>query len=186
MKGDPILFRETELPSAYIIEPQRFEDERGFFARTWCRKEFSSHGLNPKIAQISLSYSPLKGTLRGMHYQAKPHQEAKLIRCTRGAIFDVIIDLRKTSPTYLKHIAVELNSENRLMLYAPEGFAHGFLTLQDGTEVLYQMSEFYHPESQRGVRWDDPAFQIRWPFRPTVISERDATYPDYEPTGPEV
>lgn len=169
-----MIFRETAIEGAFIIEPDRQEDERGFFARVYCREEFESHGLNPNLVQCSLSLSKRKGTLRGMHYQVAPHEEAKLVRCTMGAIYDVILDLRHTSRTFEKWLAVELTAENRKMLYVPEGCAHGFQTLEDDTEVFYQMSEFYHPECARGVRWDDPALGIEWPApSPIVMSERD-------------
>ena len=156
-----MIFTETRLAGAYLIEPERIEDERGFFARTWCRDEFERHGLNPRLVQCNVSYNARRGTLRGMHYQAKPHEEAKLVRCTRGAIYDVIVDLRPDSPTYRQWVAAELTAENRRMLYIPEGFAHGFQTLADETEVFYQMSELFHPESARGVRmttrpWGSP------------------------------
>jgi|SRR5215217_4304745 len=174
-----MIFTETKLQGAFVIEPERLEDERGFFARTWDREEFEAHGLNPHLAQCSISFNKWKGTLRGMHYQAAPHEEAKLVRCTRGAIYDVILDLRPSSPTYKRWVAVELKAKTHRMLYVPEGFAHGFQTLKDESEVFYQISEFYHPESGRGVRWDDPAFDIRWPEGRSVISHRDAGYPDY-------
>ncbi len=174
-----MIFRPTDLPGAVIIEPEKREDERGFFARTWCQREFTEHGLNPRVVQCSVSFNLRKGTLRGMHYQAAPFPEAKLIRCTRGAIYDVIIDLRPESPTFKRWVAVELAADNHRMLYIPEGFAHGFQTLEDQTEVFYQMSEFYAPESARGVRWDDPAFHIAWPPGERIISERDRSYPDF-------
>lgn len=175
-----MIFRETELQGAYIIEPERIEDERGFFARTWCQREFEAHGLNPSLVQASFSFTRKKGTLRGMHFQVAPHEEVKLVRCVRGEIFDVIIDLRPASPTCKRHIDIRLSAENRLSLYIPEGFAHGFQTLADETEVSYQMSEFYHPESARGVRWDDPAFGIVWPQTEVRhISARDRSWPDY-------
>src|SRR6266487_3389064 len=161
-----MIFIETTLKGAFIIEPERLEDERGFFARSFCRKEFEDHGLNPNLVQCSISFNKKKGTLRGMHYQISPHAEAKLVRCTMGAIYDVIIDLRPHLPTFKQWIAVELTAENRQMLYIPEGFAHGFQTLTDNTEVYYQMSQFYYPEYSRGVRWDDPAFGIVWPEAP--------------------
>ena len=169
-------FIETRLKGAFIIEPERLEDERGFFARTFCQKEFEAHGLNSKIVQCNISYNKRKGTLRGMHYQAAPMAEAKLVSCTRGAIYDVIIDLRPESPTYCQWIADELNTENRKMIYIPEGFAHGFQTLEDDTEVFYHMSEFYSPEHARGVRWDDSAFGIEWPLDMKMISEKDKNY----------
>jgi dTDP-4-dehydrorhamnose 3,5-epimerase len=181
-----MIFTETQLPGAFIIEPQRLEDERGFFARTWCAREFEEHRLSPRLAQCSISFNRRRGTLRGMHYQAAPHAEAKVVRCTRGAIYDVIIDLRPGSPTYTQHVAVTLTAENRAMVYIPEGFAHGLLTLENDTEVLYLISEFYAPEHARGVRYDDPAFGIDWPMQVQVISERDRAYPDFaaEETGP--
>jgi dTDP-4-dehydrorhamnose 3,5-epimerase len=176
-----VIFSETTLSGAYVIDPERREDERGFFARTWCRQEFEEHGLNPTLVQCSISFNKKRGTLRGMHYQAAPHAEAKLVRCTAGAIYDVIIDLRPESPTYTHHVGVVLNAQNRTMFYVPEGFAHGFQTLEDDTEVFYQMSEFYAPESARGVRWDDRTFDIRWPDGELTINDRDRTYPDFVP-----
>jgi dTDP-4-dehydrorhamnose 3,5-epimerase len=175
-----VIFSETKLRGAYIVDPEKMEDERGFFARTFCQKEFNAHGLNPRLVQCGISFNKKKGTLRGMHFQAPPLQEAKLVRCTRGAIYDVIIDLRSDSLTFKHWVAVELSAENHRMLYIPEGFAHGFQTLEDNTEVAYQMSEFYHPESARGVRWDDPAFGFRWPLRPVAISDKDRKYTDFE------
>jgi dTDP-4-dehydrorhamnose 3,5-epimerase len=184
-----MIFTETKLKGAYIIEPERVEDGRGFFARTFCRKEFESHGLNPHFVQCNISYNKKKGTLRGMHYQAAPYEEAKLVSCISGVLYDVIIDLRQDSPTYCQWIAVELTARssayssqltiNHKMLYIPEGFAHGFMTLMDNTEVFYQMSEFYMPEYARGVRWNDPAFNIHWPIDVVVISDRDKQYPDF-------
>lgn len=175
-----MIFRKTALKGAYLIEPEPLADERGFFARTFCRREFESHGLNPNLVQCSVSYNARTGTLRGMHYQAPPHEEAKLIRCTSGAIYDVIIDLRRDSPTFRHWTSAELTGENRLMLYVPEGFAHGFQTLRDATEVMYQISVFHQPESARGVRWDDTAFRVDWPPAQRVISERDRHYPDFQ------
>ena len=174
-----MIFTETPLKGAYVIDPERLADERGFFARTWCRLEFERHGLNPGLAQCSISFNHRKGTLRGMHYQVAPHAETKLVRCTAGAISDVIVDLRADSATYKQWFALEMSSDNRRMMYIPEGFAHGFLTLTDTVEVSYQISEIYSPESSRGVRWNDPAFGIRWPREVTVISERDRAYPDF-------
>ena len=174
-----MIFKPAKLEGAYLIEPERFEDQRGFFARTWCRKEFRTHGLNPDLVQCSISFNTRRGTLRGMHYQAPPHEEAKLVRCTRGAVYDVAVDLRGGSATFKQWAAFELTAENRNMLYIPEGCAHGFQTLQDDTEVFYQMSEFYHPESARAVRWDDPALSIEWPVSVSVISETDRQYPDW-------
>jgi len=172
-----MIFAETKLKGAFIIEPERQEDERGFFARTWCQREFETHGLNPRLVQCNISFNKKKGTLRGMHYQIPPHEEAKLVRCTMGAIYDVIIDLRPHSSTFKQWLSIELTADNRRMLYIPEGFAHGFQTLEDDTEVFYQMSEFYHPECARGIRWDDPALKIRWPFSPLIVSNKDLDYP---------
>lgn len=175
------MFAETKLKGAFIIEPEKLEDERGFFARIWCEREFAAHGLNPRVVQCSISFNKRRGTLRGMHYQIGPLAEAKLVRCTMGAIDDVMIDLRQGSPTFKQYVQVEMDSENHRMVFVPEGFAQGFLTLKDNTEVFYQMSEFYSPQSARGVRWNDPAFGIRWPFDPIVILKRDASYPDFKP-----
>jgi dTDP-4-dehydrorhamnose 3,5-epimerase len=174
-----MIFHDTKMAGAYLIGINKLEDERGFFARTWCQREFEEHGLNPRLVQCNLSYNKLKGTLRGMHYQVAPDQEAKLVSCIRGAIYDVIIDMRPESATYKEYLAAVLSAEEHNMLYVPEGFAHGFLTLQDETTVFYQMSEFYAPGSARGVRWNDPAFGIQWPEAVQVISERDAHYPDF-------
>jgi len=174
-----VKFSETALKGAFIIEPERIEDERGFFARTFCRREFEARGLNPDLVQCSISFNHQRATLRGMHYQSAPHAEAKLVRCTRGAIYDVIIDLRPQSPTFRRWVAVDISAENHLMVYVPEGFAHGFQTLQDETEVSYYISEFYSPERARGVRWNDPAFAIGWPIADPVISVRDQTHPEF-------
>jgi len=176
-----VKFIETSIPGAFIIEPDRLADERGFFARTWCAREFADHGLKNVLVQCSISFNKHRGTLRGLHYQTSPHEEAKLIRCTAGAIFDVIVDLRADSPAYLRHFAVELSQENRKMLYAPEGCAHGFQTLADETEVFYQISEYYFPECSTGHRWNDAAFGIIWPLAVSVISDRDNTYADFSP-----
>lgn len=173
-------FIEVKLKGAYTIEPQLLEDERGFFARTFCKLEFEAHGLNPSLVQCNISFNKRKGTIRGMHYQAPPHAEAKLIRCTMGVIYDVILDLRPESPTFKKWFALELTAENRKMLYIPEGFAHGFQTLTDNSEVFYQISEFYHPESTRGIRWNDPVFEIKWPLSASEISRKDMTYARFE------
>lgn len=164
-----------------MIEFEPIVDERGFFARTWCAQEFRLHGLNPNVAQCSVSFNKRRGTLRGMHYQDDPYSEAKLVRCCSGAIYDVILDLRRTSPSYCKWFAVELTPENRKMLYVPEGVAHGFQTLTEATEVFYQISESYWPECARGVRWDDPLFGIEWPIRDPILSQRDRTFPDHTP-----
>jgi dTDP-4-dehydrorhamnose 3,5-epimerase len=175
-----MIFRDTGIEGAWVIALERFEDERGFFARTWDAKEFSEHGLNGDLVQCSLSYNRARGTLRGLHYQAPPHEEAKLVRCTAGAIFDVAVDLRRDSGTFKDWFGIELSAENRHALYIPEGCAHGFLTLTDDSEVLYQISELYAPDAARGARWDDSAFGIDWPAEVVVINERDRTYPDFE------
>jgi dTDP-4-dehydrorhamnose 3,5-epimerase len=172
-------FAQTSLVGAYLIEPELILDERGFFARTYCRDEFTQKGLNPSLVQCNISYNKVSGTLRGMHFQKGPYPEAKLVRCTRGAIYDVIVDLRIKSTTFCQWIGVELTAENRKALYVPEGFAHGFLTLKSDTEVLYQMTEFFHAECTVGIRWDDPFFAIDWPEEIDVISNRDANYPDF-------
>jgi len=173
-------FTETRLQGAFIIELERLADARGFFARTWCQREFETHGLNPALAQCNISFNAKRGTLRGMHHQTAPHEEAKLVRCTMGAIYDVIIDLRPASPTYMEWESVELTSQNRTMLYIPEAFSHGFLTLADDTEVFYQMSQFYAPECAAGIRWNDPQFNITWPEDIHIIAEKDMQFPDYE------
>lgn len=175
-----MVFHETDIAGVFEIAIDLHPDERGFFARTWCEREFRERGLNPNVVQCSISFNAKKGTLRGVHYQAEPNPEAKLVRCTRGRLFDVALDLRPNSATYLRWTGVELTAANRHALYIPEGCAHGFLTLDNDTEALYQMSEFYHPEAARGVRWNDPAFGIVWPSTVEVISDRDRTYPDFE------
>jgi dTDP-4-dehydrorhamnose 3,5-epimerase len=178
-EGGPqgLIFRETELKGAFIIDCERREDERGFFARTFCSREFAAHGLDQTFVQCNISFNKRKGTLRGMHFQAAPYEETKLVRCSRGSICDVIIDLRRESPTFKRHVAVTLSAENGRMLYIPKGFAHGFQTLEDHTEVFYQMGEYYAPEYQKGVRWDDQAFGIEWPAGEKIIIERDRSYP---------
>jgi dTDP-4-dehydrorhamnose 3,5-epimerase len=172
-----MIFTESPLPGAYVVDMERLPDERGFFARSYCADEFSARGLGPELRQCSVSYNARKGTLRGMHYQAAPHEEHKLVRCTAGAIFDAIVDLRTTSPTYRRWFGAELTMDNRRSLFIPPGFAHGFVTLTDDTEVYYMISVPHAPKFSRGVRWNDPAFAIEWPLRPAVISERDAAYP---------
>jgi dTDP-4-dehydrorhamnose 3,5-epimerase len=172
-----MVFTETALQGAFIIEPELIEDDRGFFACLWRKEEFSRHGLNERVVQANISFNKQRGTLRGLHFQIEPNQEAKLVRCTAGAIYDVVADLRENSPTFRHWIGIELTSRNRLMLYVPEGFAHGFQTLEDDTEIAYQLSEYYHPESARGLRWDDPALSIKWPLPVTVLSERDREHP---------
>jgi dTDP-4-dehydrorhamnose 3,5-epimerase len=176
-----VIFTETYLTGAFVIDPERIEDERGFFARTWCQREFDAHGLETRLVQCSVSFNKLAGTLRGMHYQAAPYEEAKLVRCTSGAIFDVIVDLRRDSSTVGRYYAVVLSSANRRILYVPRRFAHGFQTLEHDTEVAYQMSEFYQPSHARGVRWNDPAFAIPWPPADRrIITPRDQAYPDFQ------
>jgi dTDP-4-dehydrorhamnose 3,5-epimerase len=172
-------FQPTNLADAYLIDLEKMEDERGFFARAWCVQEFAAHGLDTNLVQCNLSFNKQRGTLRGMHYQMAPFAETKVVRCIRGALYDVIIDLRPTSPTYLQWLGVTLSAENRAMLYVPQGFAHGFQTLVDDTEVFYQMSTFYAPDSARGLRWNDPHFKIEWPLPTTVMSAKDLSYPDY-------
>jgi len=175
-----VRFVPTELDGAYLLELERYEDERGFFARTWCRDELGDHGLVADLAQSSISRNARAGTLRGMHFQTAPHEEAKLVRCTRGAIFDVAVDLRPGSPTFTSWFGAELSADNRRALYIGEGCAHGFLTLTDDAEVMYQMSEFWAPDAARGARWDDPVFAIEWPADPVVMNDRDRTYADFE------
>lgn len=175
-------FTPTALPGAWIVEPECHEDERGAFARTWCAREFEAHGLNPRLVQCNISWNRVRGILRGMHYQREPHGEAKLVRCTHGAIYDVLIDLRPESPAYCRWFGLELSRANRTMLYIPTGMAHGFQTLTDDSEVFYQMSEFHAPESAAGVRWDDPAFGVSWPHcECRRLSARDASWPDFVP-----
>ncbi len=177
-------FTASELPGAWLIDIEPLADERGFFARSWCRDEFRDRGLNPDLRQCNISYNLRRGTLRGMHYQQAPHAEAKLVRCTRGVIFDVIVDLRPESRTRGAWAGYELSADNHRMLYIPEGFAHGFQTCADACEVFYQMAASYHAPSARGVRWNDPAFGIRWPVPDPVVSGRDANYPDFaNPAG---
>lgn len=170
-------FTQTELPGAVIIDPELIEDERGFFTRAFCRHEFEDHGLLPFVAQCNLSFNHQAGTLRGLHYQVPPAAEAKFVRCVQGAIIDVIVDLRVESPTFLRHISVELTATNRSALYVPPLFAHGYQTLSDRTEVLYQVSEFYAPSAERSLRYDDPTLGISWPLEVTIISEKDAAAP---------
>jgi dTDP-4-dehydrorhamnose 3,5-epimerase len=175
-----VIFSEAGLTGAYVIDLERIEDERGFFARAWCERELTEHGLESRIAQCNVSFNYRKGTLRGMHFQRPPHEEVKLIRCIRGSLFDVIIDLRPNSADHKRWIGVELSASNRRMLYVPRGFAHGFQTLEDDTEVYYMVSEFYAPGAEGGVRWDDPVFGIEWPIhRPSEISEKDQHWPDF-------
>lgn len=179
-----MIFAATTLQGAYLIELEPVEDERGFFARTWCQREFAEHGLDDRLVQCNLSFNKRRGTVRGMHYQLPPSAETKLVRCVRGALYDVIIDLRPASPTYLQWTGVLLSAANRQALYIPQGFAHGFQTLEDETEIFYQMSEFYAPTSARGLRWDDPCCQIQWPLPITVIAAKDESYPLYSKNEP--
>lgn len=175
-----MIFTETKLKGAYLIDIERLEDERGFFARSWCRKEFQAQGLAPGLVQCNVSFNAKKGTLRGMHYQVKPFEEAKLVRCTMGSLYDVIVDIRQDSSTFMQHVGVVLSADNRKMLYIPEGFAHGFLTLEDNTEIFYQMSEFFAPDHARGFKWNDPVFRISWPADIQVMSDRDRNLPDFK------
>jgi len=177
-------FIETMLPGAYLIELENLTDERGFFARSYCQKEFAAHGLKTDVCQCNVSFNKMKGTLRGMHFQLQPRAEAKLVRCTRGAIHDVIVDLRPDSSTYCQWISVELTGDNHRALYIPEGFAHGFQTLENDSEVFYQMYEFFAPECASGVRWNDPAFGLVWPLPNPIISDKDLSYPDFEKSTP--
>ena len=175
-----MIFTETELAGAFIIDLERLCDERGFFARTWCEDEFAAHGIGLPPLQANMSMNPTKGTLRGMHYQLAPYEESKLVRCTRGAIYDVIVDLREDSPTFGQWLGVELTADNCRQLYVPGGFAHGFLTLAENSDVNYQVSAKYAPGFERGLRWDDPAIGIQWPAVPQLISDKDRRHPDFQ------
>ena len=174
-----MMFHETALQGAYVIEPKRIEDERGFFGRLWCKNELGERGLKAELAQSNVGFSHRAGTLRGLHFQRPPHAEVKVVRCTRGAVFDVIVDLRPESPTHKAWFGVVLDEDNRRMIYVPEGFAQGYLTLAANTEIYYHTSEFYHPESAAGVRFDDPQFGIVWPAEVAIISQQDRQWPDY-------
>ncbi|MBC8081690.1 MAG: dTDP-4-dehydrorhamnose 3,5-epimerase [Hymenobacter sp.] len=174
-----MIFTPTALADAYIIDVERRTDERGFFARSWCEDEFAAHGISMPPLQANLSSNPLRGTLRGMHYQLAPHEETKLVRCTRGAIYDVIVDLRAESPTYGQWLGIELTADSFRMLFVPARFAHGFITLTDHTDVGYQVSAKYAPGAERGLRWNDPAIGIQWPLVPTLVSEKDGLHPDF-------
>jgi len=176
-----VIFIPTSLAGAFVLEPERRVDARGYFARTWCRREFESAGLEGDFVQSSVSNTLLNRTLRGMHWQAAPHDEVKLVRCTRGAIWDAIIDLRTASPTYMKYFGVELTAESGRALYVPAGCAHGFVTLEDRSEVVYHMSNYYEASAARGVRWNDPAFGVPWPVVEPIMHPRDANYPDFVP-----
>ncbi len=175
-----MIFSETSLTGVYCIEPERREDHRGFFARLWCHREFEEHGLTSQLAQLNVGFTVRKGGIRGMHFQIAPRQEVKIVRCTRGALFDVIVDLRPDSVTYRRWVGIELTAENHRMVYVPEGCAHGYQTLIDDTELCYMTSEFYAPDCARGVRYDDPAFGIEWPLAVTSISDADRSWPDYD------
>ena len=174
-----MVFSETPLSDVWLVTPELQEDVRGFFARVWCERDFAAAGVMDRWVQSSISFNKKRGTLRGLHYQRPPHAEAKLVRCTMGAIYDVVVDLRRDSPSFQRHITVELTAGNRRMISIPKGCAHGFQTLQDDTEVLYHMSEFYAPDHAAGVRWDDPVFSITWPDRNPILSERDRNFPDF-------
>jgi len=177
-----MIFTATPLAGAFVIDLEKREDERGFFARMFCEREFAQAGLVTHFVQMNNSLAVQKGTLRGMHYQLPPKAETKAVRCVRGALLDVIIDLRRESPTFLRHTSVELTADNRRMFYVPKGFAHGFITLEPNTEAMYLVDEFYAPEQERGIRWDDPKFGIAWPLAPTVLSPKDAGHRDFEPS----
>jgi dTDP-4-dehydrorhamnose 3,5-epimerase len=174
-----MIFTELALKGAFLVEVKKIEDDRGFFGRAWCANEFREHGLNPSFVKLNTSFSYRKGTIRGLHYQADPYQEVKFIRCTRGRIWDVIIDLRPGSPTFMKWLGNELSADNYRMVYVPENFAHGFVTLEDNSEVYYPVSQFYTPGAERGLRWNDPAFDIQWPVEITVVSDKDRSHPDF-------
>jgi dTDP-4-dehydrorhamnose 3,5-epimerase len=174
-----VIFTRTPLSGAVLVDLERHEDERGFFARSWCQREFRAAGLSDRLVQASLSFTRRRGTLRGLHYQGPPHEEDKLVRCTHGAIWDVIVDLRPASATYLRHYALELRADSGRALFVPTGCAHGFQTLEDETQVFYQMSAFYAPDAGRGIRWNDPRFRISWPIPDPILHPRDAAYPDY-------
>jgi dTDP-4-dehydrorhamnose 3,5-epimerase len=176
-----MIFTETPLPGAYVIDLEKRGDDRGFFARAFCEKEFAAHELVTRFVQVNNSLSAQKGTLRGMHYQLAPRAETKLVRCIRGSLYDLILDLRKDSPTFGKSFGAELSAENRRMMYVPKGFAHGFITLADDTEAFYFVDEFYAPEVERGVRWNDPKFGLEWPIPPSVLSDKDANQRDFDP-----
>ena len=178
-------FTETRVSGAYLVEPEPRTDERGFFARVWCRDEFAAHGLTAEFVQCNDSFSARRGTLRGLHYQVAPHGEVKLVRCVRGSVFDVVVDLRPGSSTYKRWVGTTLSAENRIMMYVPEGCAHGYLTLEDASEVVYPVTSPYQPGAERGVRWNDPAFGIEWPIAPPLtMSPKDERWPDYQPHQP--
>ena len=174
-----MIFTETKLKGAWLIEIKKIEDDRGFFGRSWCREEFEAHGLNANICQMNTSLTLKKGTIRGMHYQVDPYQETKFIRCTRGSVYDVIVDLRPDSPTFLQWVGHELTADNYRMVYVPENFAHGLVSLEDNSEVYYPVTQFYTPGAERGMRWNDPAINIQWPVDIEIVSEKDGSHPDF-------
>ena len=176
-----MIFSTTNVEGAYLIRPERLEDERGFFARTYCVRELADHGIDPQVVQRSISYNRLRGTLRGMHFQSAPHEETKLVSCLRGSVYDVVLDLRPSSSTYRRWTAATLTADGLETLFIPKGCAHGFISLADDSTVHYEISEFHYPESARGVRYDDPAFGIEWPLQPAVINSRDLGYLPYAP-----
>jgi len=176
-----MIFTETKLKGAFLVEVKKIEDERGFFGRAWCQQEFEDHGLNGKVCQLNTSFSKHKGTIRGMHYQVDPYQETKFIRCTRGAIFDVMIDLRPESPTFLQWVGNVLTADNYAMAYVPENFAHGFITLEENSEVYYPVTQFYTPGAERGFRYNDPTFNVEWPVEALHVSEKDMGHADFNP-----
>ena len=175
-----MIFTKSKLSGAYLIDIEKLEDERGFFARSWDSKKFDEIGLNPNLAQCNISFNIQKGTVRGMHFQKSPHEEDKIVRCTKGKIFDVIIDLRKNSSTFTKWEGFELSEDNHKMLYIPKGFAHGFQTMEDNSEIFYQMSEFFMPEYSSGIKWNDPAFEVAWPLPISIISKKDLSYSNFK------
>ncbi len=175
-----MIFTETKLKGAFVIQVNQIKDDRGFFGRSWCKREMEEHGLNGNVVQANTSFSKAKGTIRGLHYQKHPYEETKLMRCTKGAIFDVIIDLRKDSPTFLQWLGVELTETNYKMLYVPENFAHGFVTLSDNAEVTYLVTQFYTPGAEAGIRFDDPLFNIEWPVPVEVVTEKDKSHPNFD------
>lgn len=172
-------FKNTNIDGLYVVDLNKIEDERGFFARAFCSEEFDALGLNSNVLQANISFNKLAGTLRGMHYQKSPYQESKFIRCLKGSIYDVVIDLRKNSSTYLQSFGIELNDKNRTALFVPKDFAHGFITIEDSTEVLYLVSQNYIPGAEKGIRWDDPKFSINWKVKPTIVSSKDASWCDF-------
>lgn len=172
-------FTPTPIAGAFVVDLEERRDDRGFFARVWCQREFEAHGMNARFVQCNNSFSHGRGTMRGLHYQAAPYGEAKLVGCVRGHIFDVVVDMRRDSATYLRSYGAELTGQNRSMMYVPEGCAHGYLTLADNSEVVYPVTEFYHPEAEAGLRWDDPVVSISWPETPRIVSPKDQAWPDY-------